>query len=154
LKKNNEVLNNPETHSNIILEEPKTIEINDSLKEVGNSEQTSDSIDIFNNAINTTLEEKASFKSNENKNNISDSGTWPVIFSDSLRLQVVKTSPIKPSKDFKYPRDTLNRRFLISILSEALQNCKVIKRTWLIYSVKNYVVYCFVVKYLVVKIMH
>lgn len=146
MKKNNEVLNNPETHSNIILEEPTILEVTDSLKEVGNSEQISDSIDIFNNEINTTLEEKASFKPNENENNISDPGTWSAIFSDSLRLKVVKTGPIKPSKDFNYPRDALNRRFPISILSKALKNGEVIERTWLIYSVKNDVVYCFCCK--------
>lgn len=73
-------------------------------------------------------------------------GAWPAIFSDSLRFQVVKTGPIKPSKDFKYPRDALNRRFSISILSKALKNGEVIERTWLIYSVKNYVVYSFCCK--------
>ncbi|CAI6358832.1 unnamed protein product [Macrosiphum euphorbiae] len=146
LKKNNEVLNNPETHSKIISEEPNTLEVTDSLKEVGNSEQISDSIDIFNNEINITLEENASIKSNENENNISDPGTWPAIFSNSLRLQLVKTGPIKPNKDFKYPRDALNRRFPISILSKELKNGEVIERTWLIYSVKNDVVYCFCCK--------
>jgi hypothetical protein len=146
LKKNNEVLNNPETHSNIILKEPKTSEVTDSLKEVGNSEQIFDTIDIFNNEISTALKEKASFKSNENEDNISDPGTWPMISSDSLRLQIVKTGPIKPRKDFKYPRDALNRRFPISILSKALKNSEVIERTWLIYSVKNDVVFCFFCK--------
>ncbi|CAI6364704.1 unnamed protein product [Macrosiphum euphorbiae] len=62
LKKNNEVLNNPETHSKIISEEPNTLEVTDSLKEVGNSEQISDSIDIFNNEINITLEENAKIR--------------------------------------------------------------------------------------------
>ncbi|KAL4122325.1 hypothetical protein QTP88_014679 [Uroleucon formosanum] len=146
LKKNNEVLNNPETHSKIILEESNTLEVTDNLKEVGNSEQTSDSIDIFNNEINTTLEENTNIKYNENENNISDPGTWPAIFSDSLRLQLVKIGPTKPNKDFKYPRDALNRRFPISILSKALKNGEVIERTWLIYSVKNDVVYCFCCK--------
>jgi hypothetical protein len=114
LKKNNEVLNNPETDSKIILEEPNTLRVTDSLKEVGNSKQISDSIDIFNNEINTTSEDNTSIKYNENENNISDPGTWPAIFSDSLRLQLVKTGPTKPNKDFKYPRDALNRRFPIS----------------------------------------
>ncbi|KAF0769725.1 Uncharacterized protein FWK35_00022169 [Aphis craccivora] len=129
LKKNNEVLNNPETQSKIILEEPNTLEVTDSLKDVGNSEHISDSIAIFNNEINKTLEENTSIKSNENENNISDPGTWPTIFSDSLRLQLVKTGPITPNKDFKYPRDALNRRFPISILSKALKNGEVIERT-------------------------
>jgi hypothetical protein len=44
LKKNNEVFNNL-LKCNIILEEPKILEVTDSLKE----------IDIFNNEINTTL---------------------------------------------------------------------------------------------------
>ncbi|CAI6344467.1 unnamed protein product [Macrosiphum euphorbiae] len=89
LKKNNEVLNNPETHSKIISEEPNTLEVTDSLKEVGNSEQISDSIDIFNNEINITLEENASIKSNENENNISDPGTWPAIFSITLNFCMI-----------------------------------------------------------------
>jgi hypothetical protein len=59
----------------------------------------------------------------------SDPGTWPAIFSDSLRLQLVKTGPTKPNKDFKYPRDALNRRFPISILSKTLKNGEVIEHT-------------------------
>ncbi|XP_022180482.1 uncharacterized protein LOC111040778 [Myzus persicae] len=135
-----------QTHSKIILEESNTLKVTDSLKEVGNSEQISDSIDIFINEINTTLEENTSIKYNKNENNISDPGTWPTIFSDSLRLQLVITGPTKPNKNFKYPRDALNRRFPISILSKTLKNGKVIERTWLIYSVKNDVVYCFCCK--------
>jgi len=58
LNKNNKVLNNQETQSNIILKEPKTLEVTDSLEQVGNLERIDDNIDIFNNnnnEINTTL---------------------------------------------------------------------------------------------------
>jgi len=48
--------------------------------------------------------------------------------------------------DLKYLRDALNRRFPISILSKSLKNGENMKRTWLIYSVKNYVVYCYCCK--------
>lgn len=58
MNKNNKVLNNQETQSNIILKEPKTLEVTDSLEQVGNLERIDDNIDIFNNnnnEINTTL---------------------------------------------------------------------------------------------------
>jgi len=46
-EKNNEVLNNPETRSNIILEEPKTLEVTDNLEQVSNLVKIDDSIEIF-----------------------------------------------------------------------------------------------------------
>jgi hypothetical protein len=91
--------------------------------------EESNILEVTDNEINTTLEENTSIKYNENENNISDPGTWPAIFSDLLRLQLVKTGPTKPNKDFKYPRDALNRRFPISILSKALKNGEVIEHT-------------------------
>lgn len=70
-------------------------------------------VEIFNDETNTTLEE-TDFKSDEIKN-IPDPGTWPKILSDSLRLQTVKTGPVKQNIYFKYPTDRLTRRFAISI---------------------------------------
>lgn len=81
---------------------------------------------MFNDEIKTTLKEKMSLKFNVNEKNISDPGTWIEIFSDSIWLQIAKTGPVKPSIEFKYPKDELNRRFPISILSKLLKNGEVI----------------------------
>lgn len=63
----------------------------------------------------------------------------------SYRFITKKKGPNKPNINFKYPKDTLNRRFLISILNKSLKNGEVAERTWLIYSVQNDV-FCFCCK--------
>lgn len=115
---------------NPVPEQKKELQISENVKEMLEKIDDNDSI---------------SYDKSENEN-VSDPGTWPEVITDSLRVKIVKKGPIKSSKNFKYPMDTLNRRFPVSVLNKTLRNGEVNERTWLIYSVSKDVVYCFCCK--------
>uniref|UniRef100_A0A8C8A234 TTF-type domain-containing protein n=1 Tax=Oryzias sinensis TaxID=183150 RepID=A0A8C8A234_9TELE len=72
-----------------------------------------------------------------------DPSEWPTILSDQVRLDLVQRGPLQTDKDFDYPKSPSNRSFSHFHTHRQLSNGEKIKRSWLVYSVKNDAVYCF-----------
>lgn len=93
MTKNNEVLNNPGTGPNIILENRNNLEVADGLQEPSLLAEVNNIIENSNDETNKNLEEKTN-SIYLMKVKISDPRTWPEVLTDSLRKKKVQINQI------------------------------------------------------------
>ncbi|KAJ3606476.1 hypothetical protein NHX12_025997 [Muraenolepis orangiensis] len=82
-----------------------------------------------------------------------DLGLWPDIITDSFRTEMVRRGPFEVRGSYVFPKNGDGRAFHNNLSSRKMSNGETVKRTWLLYSERCDVVFCFSCKLLIKQTM-
>mgnify|MGYP003530496588 CR=1 FL=1 len=116
------------------------LEVENELK--GEKSKLGDEANLSTTSQIALPEEEQSFQTLPTTD-LTDPANWPDRIPDDLRVTLVKNGPSAPNPSFLFPVNANNRRFNPSCTQKVLKNGEVVKRSWLIYSKRKDVVFCF-----------
>ncbi|XP_065667807.1 zinc finger MYM-type protein 1-like [Hydra vulgaris] len=116
------------------------LEVKNQLK--GEKSKLGDEANLFTTLQIVLPEEEQSFQTLITTD-LTNPANWTDLISDDLRVTLVKNGPSAPNPSFLFLVNANNRRFNPSCTQKVLKNGEVVKRSWLIYSKRKDVVFCF-----------